>query len=118
VTAAPPRLARAVRVRPSDDVAVAVDPLEPADVITVGDDSVKIRVPIPAGHKIALRALAAGDVVHKYGWAIGRLTAAVQPGDWIHSHNLKTQLEGTLDYTYEPTPRASALPATRTWEGF
>jgi altronate hydrolase len=118
VTAAPPRLARAVRVRPSDDVAVAVDPLEPADVITVGDDSVKIREPIPAGHKIALRALAAGDVVHKYGWAIGRLTAAVQPGDWIHSHNLKTQLEGTLDYTYEPTPRASALPATRTWEGF
>jgi altronate hydrolase len=118
VTAAPPRLGRAVRVRPSDDVAVAVDPLEPADVITVGDDSVKIREPIPAGHKIALRALAAGDVVHKYGWAIGRLTAAVQPGDWIHSHNLKTQLEGTLDYTYEPTPRASALPATRTWEGF
>ena len=98
MTAAPTRLARAVRVHPTDDVAVAVDPLEPADVITVGDETVSIREAIPAGHKVALRALGVGDVVHKYGWAIGRLTAAVEAGDWIHSHNLKTQLEGTLDY--------------------
>jgi altronate hydrolase len=118
VTAAPTRLARAVRVRPTDDVAVAVDPLEPGDVITVGDDTIKIREAIPAGHKVALHALGAGDVVHKYGWAIGRLTAAVEPGDWIHSHNLKTQLEGTLEYSYEPTPRAEAPRAERTWEGY
>jgi len=118
VTAAPTRLARAVRVRPTDDVAVAVDALEPGDVITVGDDSVRIREAIPAGHKVALRSLGVGEVVHKYGWAIGRLTAAVEAGDWIHSHNLKTQLEGTLDYTFEPTPRAEAPRVERTWEGF
>ena len=118
MTVAPTRLARAVRVRPTDDVAVAVDALEAGDAITVGDDTVRIREAIPAGHKVALRALGVGDVIHKYGWAIGRLTAAVEAGDWIHSHNLKTQLEGTLDYTYEPTSRADAQPASRTWEGF
>ena len=118
MTAAPTRLARAVRVRPTDDVAVAVDALEAGDAITVGDETVRIREAIPAGHKVALRALGVGDVIHKYGWAIGRLTAAVEAGDWIHSHNLKTQLEGTLDYTYEPTSRADAQPASRTWEGF
>jgi len=118
VTAAPTRLARAVRVHPTDDVAVAVDALEPGDVITVGDDSVRIREAIPAGHKVALRSLGVGEVVHKYGWAIGRLTAAVEAGGWIHSHNLKTQLEGTLDYTFEPTPRAEAPRVERTWEGF
>ena len=118
MTAAPTRLARAVRVRPTDDVAVAVDALEAGDAITVGDDTVRIREAIPAGHKVALRALGAGDVVHKYGWAIGRLTAAVASGDWIHSHNLKTQLEGTLDYSYEPTTRAEAPGTPRTWEGF
>jgi altronate hydrolase len=118
VTAAPTRLARAVRVRPTDDVAVAVDALEPGDAITVGDETVRIREAIPAGHKVALRALGVGDVIHKYGWAIGRLTAAVEAGDWIHSHNLKTQLEGTLDYTYEPTSRADAVPASRSWEGY
>ena len=108
VTAAPTRLARAVRVHPTDDVAVAVDPLEPGDVITVGDETVNVREAVPAGHKVALRAMRAGDVVHKYGWAIGALTRDVEPGDWIHSHNLKTQLEGTLEYAYEPTPRAAA----------
>ena len=118
MTAAPTRLARAVRVHPTDDVAVAVDALEPGDVITVGDDSVRIREAIPAGHKVALRSLGVGEVVHKYGWAIGRLTAAVEAGGWIHSHNLKTQLEGTLDYTFEPTPRAEAPRVERTWEGF
>ena len=118
MTAAPTRLARAVRVHPTDDVAVAVDALEPADVITVGDETVTIREAVPAGHKIALRALAAGDVIHKYGWAIGRLTAAVEAGDWIHSHNLKTQLEGTLDYLYEPTTRVEAPGPPRTWEGY
>jgi len=118
VTAAPTRLARAVRVRPTDDVAVAVDALEAGDAITVGDETVRIREAIPAGHKVALRALGVGDVIHKYGWAIGRLTAAVEAGDWIHSHNLKTQLEGTLDYSYEPTTRAEAPGTPRTWEGF
>ena len=118
MTAAPTRLARAVRVRPTDDVAVAVDALEAGDAITVGDDTVRIREAIPAGHKVALRALGVGDVIHKYGWAIGRLTAAVEAGDWIHSHNLKTQLEGTLDYSYEPTTRAEAPGTPRTWEGF
>ena len=118
MTAAPTRLARVVRVHPADDVAVAVDPLEPGDVIKVGEDTVAIREAIPAGHKIALRALAIGDVVHKYGWPIGRLTAAVEAGGWIHSHNLKTLLEGTLEYTYEPSRRSDARPAERTWEGY
>ena len=118
MTATPTRLARAVRVHPTDDVAVAVDPLEPGDVITVGGDTIEIREAIPAGHKLALRALGGGEVVHKYGWAIGRLTAPVERGSWIHSHNLKTQLEGTLEYTYEATPRRDAPPATRTWDGF
>jgi altronate hydrolase len=119
VTAAPSRLARAVRVRSTDDVAVAVDPLQPGDTITVGDTTITTREAIPAGHKVALRALRAGDAVHKYGWAIGRLTADVEAGDWIHSHNLKTQLEGTLDYSYEPTLRADApAPPPRTWQGY
>ena len=56
--------------------------------------------------------------MHKYGWAIGRLTAPVEAGGWIHSHNLKTQLEGTLDYTYEPAQRGDAPRAERTGEGF
>ena len=119
MTAAPARLARSVRVHPSDDVAVAVDPLEPGDVVTVGQTPVVVREAVGAGHKVALHDMRAGDVVHKYSWAIGKLTADVAAGGWIHSHNLKTQLEGTLQYAYEPVARASSAAATtRTWEGY
>ena len=119
MTAAPVRLARSVRVHPSDDVAVAVDPLEPGDVIGVSGAPVIVREVVPAGHKAALHSMRAGDVVHKYGWAIGTLTADVDAGGWIHSHNLKTQLEGTLEYVYEPLARAAAAaPSDRTWQGY
>ena len=119
MTSAPARLARAVRVHPTDDVAVAVDALEAGDVISFEDVTVTVREPVPAGHKVALHALREGEVVHKYGWAIGRITVAVEAGGWIHSHNLKTQLEGTLDYSYEPISRSTTPPAPeRTWEGF
>ncbi|MEO6526318.1 MAG: altronate dehydratase family protein [Gemmatimonadaceae bacterium] len=119
MTATPTRLARTVRVHPSDDVAVAVDALEPGDVIGAGDEPVTVREAVPAGHKVALHSLREGDVVHKYGWAIGKTTAAVEAGAWIHSHNLKTRLEGTLEYAYEPATRqAVASPTARTWEGY
>ena len=119
MTATPTRLARAVRVRSEDDVAVAVDVLEPGDVITVGGAAVTVRESVAAGHKVALHAMAEGDVVHKYGWAIGRMTAPVDAGAWIHSHNLKTRLEGTLEYRYEPTARAPlSMESARMWEGY
>ncbi|MDB4882089.1 MAG: D-galactarate dehydratase/Altronate hydrolase domain protein [Gemmatimonadetes bacterium] len=119
MTAAPTRLARTVRVHSSDDVAVAVDALEPGDVIGAGSETVTVREAVPAGHKVALRALRDGDVVHKYGWAIGRTTADVEAGAWIHSHNLRTLLEGTLEYAYEPIVRPSSIAAPeRTWEGY
>ena len=79
MTSAPTRMARSIRVHPTDDVAVAVDALEPGDVIAAGDVTVTVREAVPAGHKVAVRALREGDVVHKYGWAIGRLTAPVDP---------------------------------------
>jgi altronate hydrolase len=119
VTAAVTRLARVVRVHPTDDVAVAVDALEPGDVVTVNGATIAVREGLPPGHKIALHAMREGDVVRKYGWPIGRLTADVDAGSWIHSHNLRTLLEGTLEYRYERVSRtAPAGEAPRTWDGY
>jgi (2R)-sulfolactate sulfo-lyase subunit alpha len=46
---------------------------------------------VPIGHKVALRDLAAGDTVTKYGQDIGRIVAPVKKGDHVHTHNLKTK---------------------------
>ena len=49
------------------------------------------RQDVPIGHKIALKDLAVGDTVIKYGEDIGRIVAPVAKGAHVHTHNLKTK---------------------------
>ena len=56
---------------------------------------------IPAGHKYALRDIAAGDYVVKYGEIIGRATVNIPKGDWVHTHNVKSHLDENVAYRYE-----------------
>lgn len=92
---------RVVRIHPADNVAVAVDALAAGDHFTLGN-SYEALGEVPAGHKIALVRIAAGDPVFKYGFPIGRATAAIEPGEWVHSHNLATALSGTVEYRWNP----------------
>ncbi len=94
--------ARAVKIHPADDVAVAVQALTAGNELMVEGERVVLAEDVAAGHKVALRPLARGQTVIKYGFPIGAATAAIAPGEWVHSHNLKTCLEGVLEYGYEP----------------
>ncbi|XXX76427.1 altronate dehydratase family protein [Sorangium sp. So ce134] len=105
-----------LRIDPRDDVAVAVRGLAPGDAVA---DGITARVEVPAGHKVALRAVAAGEPVRKYGWPIGRATADIQPGDHVHTHNLATALAGLDTYAYEPTsPEPLSVTDDRTFLGY
>ena len=55
---------------------------------------------IPAGHKYALRPIACGETVVKYGEIIGRATQDIAEGDWVHTHNVKSHLDENVAYTY------------------
>ncbi|MBE6777842.1 MAG: altronate dehydratase [Ruminococcaceae bacterium] len=57
---------------------------------------------IPAGHKYALTAIPEGAEVIKYGAVIGRATAPIAPGEWVHTHNLRSHLDEEAAYTYTP----------------
>ena len=61
----------------------------------VTEDDSEFRSPVnqdvPIGHKVALRDLAPGDTVIKYGADIGRIVQPVRKGDHVHTHNLKTK---------------------------
>lgn len=105
------------RVAAADDVAVALRDLAAQETIAVGDRSLEVAEPIPRGHKVAIRAMTAGQPVRKYGWPIGRTTADIAVGAHVHSHNLETLLSGTDDYEYvTPAPEENvskaASPAT------
>lgn len=84
----------AIALDPADDVAVALRDVAagvPARV-RQGEAVRELvpRAPIALGHKFALRALAPGDTVRKYGQPIGAATAAIAPGEHVHVHNLRS----------------------------
>jgi len=54
-----------------------------------GDLEVDVVSEVPLGHKIALRDIAAGERVIKYGVAIGKATQDIRTGEHVHVHNLK-----------------------------
>ena len=58
-----------------------------------GDKTVKIKVlnDIPIGHKVAMKDMAVGDTVIKYGIDIGKVVAPIKAGEHLHVHNVKTK---------------------------
>ncbi len=63
-----------------------------------------VAVDMETGHKVALREIAEGENVIKYGFPIGHATETIHAGEAVHTHNLKTNLKDKLSYTYEPVP--------------
>lgn len=57
---------------------------------------------IPAGHKFALKDIAKGEFVIKYGEVIGRASCDIKKGDWVHTHNVKSHLDENFEYEYKP----------------
>lgn len=85
--------ARALLIDESDDVAVLLAAVEAGAMVRLIADgretaTLVAAASMPAGHKLARRALPAGALVRKYGEPIGRLTAPVAEGAHVHVHNL------------------------------
>lgn len=93
---------RWIRIRPSDDVGVALEDLAAGTKVqSDGEGScIVLLEDIPRGHKFALRNLNAGERVMKYGAPIGVTTEPVRAGAWVHVHNLKSALDEVLDDSY------------------
>ncbi len=73
-----------------EDLAAGTDML---GVVTEDNSDFHIRAKqaVPIGHKIALKDLAVGDTVIKYGEDIGKVVAPTAKGEHVHIHNLKTK---------------------------
>lgn len=103
----------------ADNVAVATRDLKAGIRVEVAHRSVTLADDVLAGHKLALRPLAKGDNVIKYGYPIGHATTDIASGAWIHSHNLATNLGSDLDYTYAPVPdRPKPGSPTTSFKGY
>ncbi len=91
-----------IQLHPADDVAIARGAVPLGTAIAA---AIRARAAIPAGHKVAVRAVAAGQPVRRYDQIIGVARCAIEPGDHVHVHNL-----GMLDYAREHEFGAGARP--------
>lgn len=69
-------------------------------VVIHPDDTVKVNV--ENGHKYAIKDIAKGEQIIKYGFPIGIAKEDIKADEHVHTHNLKTALSGELEYTYTP----------------
>lgn len=78
-----------------------------------------VDINLDDGHKYALRDIKCGEDIIKYGNPIGHATCDIKKGEHVHTHNVKTNLSGNLEYSYDPkfydTP---AVPTDRTFMGY
>lgn len=93
---------RALKINANDNVAVALDNIKKGETLTFGSSSVVVLEDIDKGHKIALKDIKKGENVIKYGFPIGHATRDIKAGEWVHLHNLKTNLGEILEYEYNP----------------
>lgn len=78
----------AIVISERDNVATALEPLEAGQTIDMSGSQLAVIEAIPRGHKVALRAIGAGDVVVKYGSAIGHASCDIASGTHVHTHNV------------------------------
>ena len=108
-------MAKYIKINPADNVAVALESLPKGSEV----EGITLKEDIPAGHKITLRSLNKGENIIKYGFPTGHVTRNVEPGSLVDHNCIRTNLEGLLEYSYNPK-RAAQTPAAqiRTFKGF
>lgn len=88
------------KINEQDNVVVALKDLNESDVIEVDGKKITLKEPVKRGHKIAISNIKEDENINKYGFPIGHATKNIEEGEWVHSHNVKTNLNGIKDYTY------------------
>ncbi len=80
-----------IRLNPIDNVAVALRDLSAGQEVTLPNACVvTLMEDIAFGHKVAIKTIAQGQQVLKYGLPIGSATRDIQAGEHVHVHNLKS----------------------------
>ncbi|WP_100406447.1 UxaA family hydrolase [Bacillus solitudinis] len=109
-----------ILVHDADNVIVTLKEYHEGETLAVGNESIVLTSAITVGHKVAIKPIHKGENIIKYGFPIGHATKDVSVGEWVHSHNTKTNLEGTLEYTYEPSDsvKREVTPSERTFNAY
>ncbi|WP_134496407.1 UxaA family hydrolase [Microvirga pakistanensis] len=107
---------RVVHLHERDNLVVAVDPIMPGSVL----HGVTAKNRVLKGHKMATAGIAQGDPILKFGQIIGFASKPIEPGEWLHEHNVEMHAFAR-DYRFAEDARPEAvLPveARATFQGY
>jgi altronate hydrolase len=107
-----------ILLHPEDSVAIARKNIDTGRDFEVNGVAVRTLAPIPAGHKVAIRPVRAGDPVYRYGNVIGFASAAIQPGEHVHVHNLGYQELEAAEVAIEEKPVARRTVSAESFLGY
>src|ERR1700682_357203 len=89
-----------IQINENDNIVVALTDLSKGEVISIGHKEVTLKEDIKRGHKIAIKSIKVDDNIVKYGFPIGHSIIDISKGQWVHTHNIKTNLDGIKEYTF------------------
>lgn len=108
-----------IRINKEDNVVVALKDLKKSSTLKIDKFEVVLKEDVLRGHKIAIKNINKGENIIKYGQPIGHAINNIDRGEWIHTHNIKTNLDGILDYTYSPLDVNINIPKDKlTFKGY
>jgi len=108
-----------LKINPADSVVVCLQPKKKGDVIDIDGKQVTVLQDTPAGHKVLISDKKEGEDIIKYGYPIGHARKDLKAGEWVNENNLKTNLSGTLEYTYQPVnEELNIKDEKRTFRGY
>ena len=108
-----------LKINPADSVVVCLQPKKKGDIIEIDGLKVVVSQDTPAGHKVLIKDAPKGTDIIKYGYPIGHAKEDLKAGDWVNENNLKTNLSGTLKYTYNPVNQELDIKKeNRTFKGY
>ena len=91
-----------IQIHTNDNVIIALEPMVRGTEIMVAGATITLQQDVEKGHKIATRVINQDGLLTKYGESFGHATQPIHAGEWIHSHNAKTNLNDKIDYQYQP----------------
>ncbi len=91
-----------IKINPADSVVVCLQAKQKGDIISIDNKEIVLNQDTPAGHKVLIKDVRENENIIKYGYPIGHARQDLKAGDWVNENNLKTNLSGTLEYTYQP----------------
>ncbi|MBN8647317.1 MAG: altronate dehydratase [Caulobacterales bacterium] len=94
--------ARYIKISAQDNVAIALSDLQKGEEISIDGENFRLFEPIKKGHKFATLPIKKSQQIYKFGFPIGYSTNEISIGEWVHVHNIKSNLEnGQIDFDYK-----------------